>query len=231
MERPRQLAAVLRHAEVLHLLPEDVLAALAAAAETSSCCAGTLLTGDEPGVEHIWVVMRGSVRLKLVSADGEELVLHDISAGSLFRVGPSGESLEETAGEVLANGTVIAAIAERPFMDAVGQHPAALGELLTLQRRHSRRFHHMVAELAFCCVEVRLAHKLAELAGPDADSTVRASHADLARMIGSTRQQVSAHLEHFRHLGLMTYRRQGPRATEITVHDAAALATYTRSTH
>jgi cAMP-binding proteins - catabolite gene activator and regulatory subunit of cAMP-dependent protein kinases len=89
--------------------------------------------------------------------------------------------------------------------------------LLQLFCRRISALEEKVAELAFASVRTRLGLLLLSLARegmPQADGSVVCyqypTHEEMARRIGTTREQVTSLLAQFRRSGAVAYRRKGP---------------------
>ena len=125
-----------------------------------------------------------------------------------------------------SEGAVIYRLARHHLELLMAAHPAvALYVVRQLSWRWSEAGTRL-AELAGAPVEVRLAHALVRLAathvGPAVGETwVTATHAELAALVGTTRERVTKLLTQFRQRGWIAL---GTRHGAIHVLDVAALA-------
>lgn len=157
--------------------------------------AGTVLfrPGDVPF--GFVLTISGRVNVYLNSRTGRELLLYSIDPGQTCvqtTLGMLGS--QPYSGEAIAESDVVAAVV-----------PPATFDRLVRESGDFRRFvfkafgdrlgemTHLLEMVAFVKVELRLAQWL--LAQADADGLVRATHAEIASVIGSAREVVSRRLE------------------------------------
>lgn len=178
----------------------DALAALASAtpgAHSVKASAGDVLFRPGDPCRGFLAIRSGSVKVGLTGANGREIVL--------YRVGP-GEICLQTFSCLVAGAAYAAEGVAEAAVDAVLIPPGAFdrlmaedeafrGAVLASVAGRFGDFEQVVQTLAFTGLEARIAAALLRLA--DASGEVRATHAELAAEIGSSREAVS------RQLGLM----------------------------
>jgi DNA-binding transcriptional ArsR family regulator len=99
----------------------------------------------------------------------------------------------------------------------------AFEELESVSRRQIEEEARLIAKLAFCTVKRRLAEKLIELGELEGTGFIHMSHGELARWIGTSRQQVTEHLISFRDRGLVISEWHDRHRAGIRVGDAKRL--------
>jgi len=165
---------------------------------------------DQAG-DALYIVDSGRIRIFLPKETGEELTMEVAGPGDVFGElalldgGPrsaSAETLEETS---------VFTINREEFMQyaqATPQFAVALIELLSHRLRHATEY---AESLAFLDVHARLARVLLEMAerygvkrnGGSIEIDVDLTQADLATMVGATRERVNRALAAFRSQGLL----------------------------
>jgi CRP/FNR family transcriptional regulator len=156
--------------------------------------------GDAGRVVHL--VKRGTVRIARRTADGHEVTIAMLTDGSLF-----GE--EVVFSPNVERSTVATCMTPTLLCSARAEHVyGLLGRFPTLAINVAKYLHErrdealaIAEDLAFLTVPERIvslfARLKAEYGTPVADGTlldVRLTHADLASLVGSTRETVSAQL-------------------------------------
>lgn len=170
--------------------------------------------GDAPN--QLYWVESGLVRTSVLSSTGKELVTGLWGPGELF-----GEfclcgqrQRSERAVAVKESQVVRFGVEELLRLASTGEGALALLQLFC---RRISALEEKVAELAFASVRTRLGLLLLSLARegmPQADGSVVCyqypTHEEMARRIGTTREQVTSLLAQFRRSGAVVYRRKGP---------------------
>lgn len=165
------------------------------------------LTGD-PG-DFVYFLKSGLVKLLTGSHGGREALLHILKPGDVF-----GELLlsEESRAFTAAAGTdvTVDAISRGNFVRVLASHPAVALNFIRVLSRRLVQAERSVAEFGHSWSYHRLAKVLLRLADehgmPSSSGTViplALTHAELANMIGTTRETVTAQLVRFRRLGLL----------------------------
>jgi CRP-like cAMP-binding protein len=100
----------------------------------------------------------------------------------------------------------------------------AFEELESVSSRQIEEEVRLIAKLAFCTVKRRLAETLIELGEREGTGFIHMSHGELARWVGTSRQQVTEHLNSFRGRGLVSYEWHDRHREGIRVEDANRLS-------
>lgn len=162
---------------------------------------GTVLFGPGKTAENLLLLLEGTVRVHQTTEGGREIVLYRVHAGEscvlttaclLAHEDYSAEGVAETDIEA-------AAIPRRVFDDLVAQSGSFRTFVFSAYSRRITELFHVIEELAFQKVDIRLAQKLVELAG--GDGHLQATHAQLAAELGTAREVISRQLQEFQRRG------------------------------
>ncbi len=212
---------------LLARLPDDDLKALAARGRVRRFNAGsTIFHEGDPG-DAIYVVVDGRIRMSRLSGSGTEATLALIGPGdctgelALF----DGRPRSATATAMQATRTFI--VSRDDFVNWVKERPAASLALLETLSLRIRRTNEIVTDLVFLDLPHRLAKHLLSLAashaeGPNARRPrLQVTQAELASMLGVSRESVNKQLNQFARDGWITLSRGA-----VIIDDAEALRTY-----
>ena len=212
---------------LLARLPDDDLKALAARGRVRRFNAGsTIFHEGDPG-DAIYVVVDGRIRMSRLSGSGTEATLALIGPGdctgelALF----DGRPRSATATAMQATRTFI--VSRDDFVNWVKERPAASLALLETLSLRIRRTNEIVTDLVFLDLPHRLAKHLLSLAashaeGPNARRPrLQVTQAELASMLGVSRESVNKQLNQFARDGWITLSRGA-----VIIDDAEALRTF-----
>ena len=177
----------------------------------------TVIFGPGKSPEHMLLLLDGTVRVQQLSESGREVVLFRVTAG---------ESCVMTAaclmayGDQVAEGTAetdirAAAIPRAVFDDLIATSKTFRDFVFTAYARRITDLFHVIEDIAFRRMDIRLAQKIVERAE---DGTLNATHAQLAAELGTAREVISRQLAEFQRRGWVTLGRG-----TVQVLDAAAL--------
>jgi CRP/FNR family cyclic AMP-dependent transcriptional regulator len=219
---PAERQALLGGVPTLAGLPDDELAALAAASAPRRLAKGQVLFSEGELSDCVYVLATGRLKILVSSPHGESLVLAVLTPGESFGELSVLDGQRRSATAESVEPVELVAIPSEALLGALERHPAAaLGaarELAGMLRRATGQS----ADLVFLDLPRRLAKLLLADAGDTAAPPVRVSpgrsQTDLAARLGVTRQSVN------RALGALT-RRGWLRVdgAQITLLDVAAL--------
>ena len=189
----------IRDLPLLARLPDDDLKALAARGRVRRFTAGgTIFNEGDPG-DSLYVVIEGRVRISRVSGSGDEATLALMGPGDCFGElslfdGRPRSATATTRAFVVSRDDFVAWVRERP--------EASLALLETLSLR-LRRTDETVTDLVFLDLAHRLAKHLLTLAAalPEGDARrrqrIQVTQAELASMLGVSRESVNKQLNQF----------------------------------
>jgi len=203
---------LLRRVSLFAALDASALTGLAGHLRRRTFRHGTMLFHKDQAGDSLYVIETGRVRLFVPAEGGEEMTVDIAGPGEVFGElalldgqprSASAEAVEDTVAHTLDRETFQQALASVP-----GLAPALL-ELLSARLRHVTAY---AESLAFLDVHGRVARALLELAaryGVEADGIeidLELTQADLASMVGATRERVNRALAVFRSQGLLELR-------------------------
>jgi CRP/FNR family cyclic AMP-dependent transcriptional regulator len=195
-------------------LAEEHLAALAAALRRRRYPRGAtvFLTGD-PG-EQLYLIERGRVRIGLVAPDGREVVLAVLGPGEAFGDLALLDGEPRSADAAAQEDSLLLVLPRDAFLRHLEAHPGLAIALLAEMSRRLRRNARIIQDAAFRDVPARLAAALLQLAreqgppdGSGREVAVSVTQAELAGMIGATRESVNKWLGSFERRGFLRRQR------------------------
>jgi CRP/FNR family transcriptional regulator len=180
---------------------------------------GTVIFGPGKSPENMLFLLDGSVRVQQTSESGREIVLYRIHAGeSCVLTTACLLAFDDYSAEGIAETDIEAAAIPRSVFDDLVAHSAAFrGFVFSAFSKRITDLFLIIDEVAFGRIDVRLAHKLGELA--DGAACVAATHQQLSVELGTAREVVSRQLQEFQRRGWIAQSRG-----TITLQDPAALA-------
>ncbi len=190
--------------------PRLFLATLRPGQVTSEYARGEIIFSQGAIADAVFWIVRGEVKLAVVSPEGKEAVLAILSHGNFFGEGClAGQPLCVATAIAIHPSTVIRLPLEA-MTSLLHQEPRfAEGFIAHLLARHIRMEQDLLDQL-FYSSEKRLARLLLLMAhscgnGQTLPVVERLSHETLAEMIGTTRSRVTFFMNRFRKLGFIDY--------------------------
>ena len=215
--------ALLRASRLFHELPDDELDGIAAVATRRTYARHQLIFAQGDPAESLFLLLEGCVRLYQLP-DDNELTFAILTPGECFGLVALGEDLERNH---FAQGLTAVSCLSIPFTAVLarfGRHPALALCLLAHLGTFIGRMEDLAVALAFRPVRARLAQvllRLQEQEHRDGRLPLRLTHADLATMIATTREQVSEALTEFEATGYIVKQ----HGHVVAVSDPAGLRT------
>jgi len=200
---------------LFRLLNETQLRELEKYARVRSYPKNNALYCPRDAADGVFLVASGRVRLCSTTSDGKQAILAFVEPGEIFgelALLDSGE--REERAETVVDSTIVLLSAERLRLLMNTSIDLTLGvtKLIGLRRLRVER---RLRSLLFRSNRERLVHLLVDLAGQYGKSTkdgllidIKLSHQELASIIGSTRETVTATLGELQQSGLLTIGRQ-----------------------
>src|SRR5579864_5255263 len=208
-------------------LPPDDLDALLSHARVVHYSAGQeIFAKGSPG-RSMMAIVSGSVRISALSTAGHDVVLAILRAGEVFGEIALIDGEDRTADATAIADCTMLVLDHRDFVPFL-ERRAGLGILLLkLMCQRLRKTDEQVEEMMFGRLQDRLAKALARLAHgagyfEGSAVTLRVSQAELAGMVGATRESVNKQLQIWQGGGKL---RLGKRLIEIP--DLAAIEALT----
>jgi CRP-like cAMP-binding protein len=173
---------------------------------------GMTIYSLEDRASHVYVVLKGRVKILRTSAEGQQKILSIRYRGDLFGELALGGSVEAHRSDeaVALDTTRVAIIRVSDFWNAARRDPVLMQNALQFVAKQLAEAHRQIESLVFDHNHRRLARALIELAGEAeraGEPSVRLTHEELAELIGSTREVVTGMMIEFRQHGLIEYKR------------------------
>lgn len=202
----------IRFAGLSRLAPE-IRAKLLAESRVATVPKDTVIFGPGKAPENLLLLLDGTVRVQQTSESGREVFLYRVSAGeSCVLTTACLLAYEDYLAEGIAETDLEAVLVPRATFDAlIGLSPEFRRFVFTAYSRRITDLFHVIEEVAFRRIDVRLADKLLALAG--ADGALQATHAGLATELGSVREVISRQLQEFQRRGWVELGRGTIRVT------------------
>jgi CRP/FNR family transcriptional regulator, cyclic AMP receptor protein len=214
--------AILRGTDLLASVPADDLRAVAAASRVRSFRRGQVVFTRSDPSDTVIVLISGRIKVVVRSADGGELTLTILQAGSVLgEIGVVDGGPRSADAETVEECQLLL-IPREMIRDICARVPSAAQALTTSIAVMLRRLTEAVADLVFLDLPRRVAKVL--LSQPRSDDGVirlKMSQEELAHQVGGTRQSVNAALRGFERRGWIEL-----HGRSVVVKQAAALSRF-----
>lgn len=167
----------------------------------------------EDTASHVYVVLKGRVKILRTSPDGQQKILSIRYRGELFgELALAGGAVETRRSDeaVVLDTTRVAMIRVSDFWNAARRDPVLMQNAMQYVAKQLAEAHRQIESLVFENNHRRLARALVDLANDAAragETSVRLTHEEVAELIGSTREVVTGMMIEFRQHGLIEYKR------------------------
>jgi CRP/FNR family transcriptional regulator, cyclic AMP receptor protein len=183
----------------------------------------------DPG-DALFLIVSGEVKISLPSETGDEAILATLRAGDAFGELALLDGAPRSATASALVVTVAVVLPRDRFRELIATEPPVRDALLASLAAELRRLTMHVEELHFLDITGRLAAQLVRLAGEagpaGADGSIRLlstlTQAELASMVGCTRQSVNKLLGQFADDGLVRLDREGISIADLPRLQATA---------
>ncbi len=200
---------LLRSVSIFADLDAAAVGALERLAEVRDYAPGAVIVSQEERGDALFVLVHGKAKVVLYGDSGREIILSIFKTPGDFFGEMSLLDDEPRSATVMADEpSRLLVLARRDFRDHIESHPRTALRVLTELSRRLRRADAVIGNLALLDVYGRLAGKLRELAAADGEETddgvlvrERPTQAEIAAMIGTTRETVSRALSEFARRG------------------------------
>ncbi|MBK1662386.1 Crp/Fnr family transcriptional regulator [Paracraurococcus ruber] len=173
---------------------------------------GEVVIDYDDASDDVFLILSGTVRVAVHSANGQEVILGEFGAGELFGEMAAIDGLPRSANVTAVHSAVLCCLPRTVFLDLVLKAPAAGLGLLRLLVSRLRLLDARNVELAVLPVRHRLVAELLRLGRPREDGQLRVSPPPpqhvLAARIGARREAVSRELSAMSREGLAVVTRQ-----------------------
>jgi len=190
---------LLRSVSIFSELDPGAVAALARVAEPRDFAAGAVIVSQDERGDALFVLVRGKVKVVLYGDSGREIILSMFrSPGDFFGEMSLLDDAPRSATVIAAEASRLLVLSRADFRAHLEAHPRTALRVLTELSRRLRRADAVIGDLALLDVCGRLAAKLRELAAADGEEVEdgvlvrqRPTQAEIAAMIGTSRETVS----------------------------------------
>jgi CRP/FNR family cyclic AMP-dependent transcriptional regulator len=173
------------------------------------CQSGETVFRREDAGDGLYGVLTGKVVVTVQSEAGKELILNMFQPGEFFGEIALLDGKGRTATAVAREPSELLFLGRNVFLLFAERHPQILIRMIALLCDRLRRTTHLVEDAAFLNVTTRLAKLLLALAVPgEGAASIKISQAELAEMIGVSREAVSKQLSQWREAGVIELGRQ-----------------------
>lgn len=157
----------------------------------------TVIFGPGKTPDHLLLLLDGCVRVQQLSEAGREIVLYRVRAGEscvmtsacmLAFENYSAQGIAETDAEAVA-------IPLKTFDQLASESAEFRHFVFTAYSTRIVELFHIIEDVAFQRIDVRLAEKIIELA--QGESTIKLTHQQLAAELGTAREVISRQLSEF----------------------------------
>lgn len=157
----------------------------------------TVVFGPGKTPDHLLLLLDGTVRVQQLSAQGREIVLYRVHAGeSCVMTSACMLAFENYSAEGVAETAVQAVmIPLQTFDRLVGESTSFRHFVFSAYSKRIVELFHIIEEVAFQRLDVRLAEKILELA--EGTMHLHLTHQQLAAELGTAREVVSRQLSEF----------------------------------
>ena len=202
---------LLRSVSIFSDLDVPSAAALERLAELREYPEGSVVVSqDDPG-DALFVLVSGRVKVVLYGESGREIILSIFkTSGDFFGEMSLLDDQPRSATVIAADRSRLLALSRRDFQAHIQAHPRTALRVLTELSRRLRQADGVIGNLALLDVYGRLAGKLRELAGAEGEESEegvvlrqRPTQAEIAAMIGTSRETVSRALSDLARRGLV----------------------------
>ncbi len=167
---------------------------------------GAVVFHEGDACQSYLLVLEGGVRVQKLSESGKEIVLYRVESGQSCILTTSCLLSHERYHAEAVTETELKAVAipHQAFQQALGS-PGFREFVFASYGERISGLVMLIDAIAFGRMDSRLAHTLIALA--DAGGSVRITHQDLARELGSAREVISRLLKEFERLGMVALQR------------------------
>lgn len=218
---------LIRDVPLLAKLAEPDLRALASHGKVRTYRSGEVIFREGAPGDSLHIVVEGSVRVAVGSPTGGEATVALLGPGEFVGDLALLDGKPRSASAIASQPTKTLVVTRHDFTRWLSDHPKASFALLEALSLRVRRTDEALADLAFLELPQRLAKRLVQLAtdqstrGRLAGTRVRITQAELASMLGVSRESVNKQLNRFAQDGWIALGRGS-----ITVRDPEALRSF-----
>ena len=218
---------LIRDVPLLARLEEEELRALASNGHVHNYSNGSALFHEGDPGDSLYIVIEGGVRIVVASPKGEEATVALLGPGECVGDLALLDGKPRSASAIASGNTKTLVVRRDDFTQWLAERPKAAFALLETLSLRVRRTDEALADFAFLDLPQRLAKRLLNVASIQQDGhklagfQIRIMQAELASMLGVSRESVNKQLNRFARDGWISLSRG-----TVTLDDAEALRTF-----
>jgi CRP-like cAMP-binding protein len=160
--------------------------------------------------DSVFYILKGKVKLTVVSKEGKEAIVALLDTGSFFGEGCLAGQTRRMASATAVSDCLLLRVAKKAIMRLLQEQPEFSALFVSFLLARNIRYEEDLVDQLFNSSERRLARILLLLAhfgkeGRPERIVPKISQEDLAQMVGTTRARVSHFMNKFRTLGFIDY--------------------------
>jgi CRP-like cAMP-binding protein len=199
--------AFIRGVPLLARLSDDDLEALASRGRKRRFAAGAVIFHEGDSGDGLYVLVEGRVRLTMLSGAGGEAIVAVLGPGECLGEMALFDGKPRSTTATAAEATTTFFVSRADFVAWVSERPAAALALLETLSLRLRRANENMTDMVFLDLAQRLAKELVRLAaaeGTQRGARIQVTQAELASMLGVSRESVNKQLNQFAREGWIT---------------------------
>ena len=202
-EKSIRIKKALSQVSWLNVCGEAALQYLADRALLDQVADGVTVTWRDRQMTHVLVPVKGVLELSITNAQGKRHVINRQEPGQMFGLIPVLEDSEAIHDAVARGPCEIARIPQAALWEAMRAYPELNDQIIRLLCARARKNYQSLAAHALASLPVRLARVLSDQLRGTAGTTLFMTQADLADMVGITRQSLNVELKRLERQGLI----------------------------
>lgn len=218
--------AALSRSSVFGVLEETALARLAATGAVSDLAAGTILAQKGDPGDCAWLILRGEIEVRAMSAGGRHTRLAVLSAGDVAGEMSAIDGGARSADMAATRNTRLLRLSRNALLAALADNPQAAVALVVLLSARIRALDAEMEARQVLDLGGRLARALMQQA--TAEGLVSATQGALAHLIGASREKVNRKLSDWARDGIVRVEPGGVRIASAPRLEALADRAWSR---
>ena len=202
---------LLRNVSIFGGLPKEALDALTRVLVPRRAARDELIIAEQQPGDALYIVASGKMKVSLLGENGREMILSVLGPRDFFGEMSLLDGQPRSARVTTLGASLLYVLSRDAFADYLNRSPQAALNILAEMTKRLRRADDIIGSLALLDVYGRVAHVLLELArkeGVQREDGIlienRPTQAELASMVGTTRETVSRALSEFARSGYLT---------------------------
>ncbi|GAB2461513.1 Crp/Fnr family transcriptional regulator [Comamonas humi] len=198
-----RIRKALAHVPWLQASGEAALHYLADQASLDQVADGTTVTWRGRQMTHLLVPVRGVLELSITNAQGKRHVVNRQEPGQVFGLIPVLEDSGAIHDAVARGACEIVRVPQAALRQAMRAYPELNDQIIRVLCARARKSYQSLAAQTLAALPARLARVLLGQSQGAASATLAMTQADLADMLGVTRQSLNVELKRLERQGLV----------------------------